>query len=116
MGIPSGADVGYEIPEEPFVILLDVYAALLLGGIQGVGDALFIVLYFNGDKRYFSTYVNMLRFPLKVNLANACIKAQLHSSAFPSRWVTYLDSRLQLLVCPDLIGLPFLLSPWDAHK
>lgn len=44
MGIPSGADVGYEIAKEPFVILFNIYAALLLGRIQGMGDALFIML------------------------------------------------------------------------
>ena len=44
VGIPSGADVGYEIAKEPFVILFDIYAALLLGSIQGMRNALFIML------------------------------------------------------------------------
>ena len=44
VGVPSGADVGDEIAKKPFVILFDIYAALLLGSIQGVGNALFIIV------------------------------------------------------------------------
>ena len=58
-GIPSGADVGYEIAKEPSVILFDIYAALLLGSIQGVGDALFIMLCYIWDNKFFSKHTSI---------------------------------------------------------
>ena len=50
VGIPSGADIGYEIAKEPFVILFDIDAALFLGSVQGVGDALSTVLRYIRDR------------------------------------------------------------------
>ena len=50
MGIPSGADIGDEIAKEPFIILLNIYAALVLGSIQGMGDALFVMLCYIWDQ------------------------------------------------------------------
>lgn len=91
MGIPSGADIGYEIAKEPFVILFDIDAALFLGSAQGVGDALSTVLRYIRDQiwenEFFPTYVKMLRFPLKLTLAKCLHKAAAALERVPSRWV-----------------------------